>query len=139
MKPSTDLSVRPRFSTVSIMPGIETAAPERTETSSGSFGIAQLLAHQLLELAELLFDLVDHADRILAAVLAVVGAGFGGDREARRNRQFGKAISARFAPLPPRMGFIRATFGVLLAETVEIHVLLALAALPGFGHVGSPL
>jgi hypothetical protein len=32
---STVLSLRPRLSTVSIMPGIEARAPERTETSSG--------------------------------------------------------------------------------------------------------
>ena len=34
--PSTVSSFRPRFSTVSIMPGIDTRAPERTETSSGA-------------------------------------------------------------------------------------------------------
>ena len=31
-----EASFRPRFSTVSIMPGMEKGAPERTETSSGS-------------------------------------------------------------------------------------------------------
>ena len=35
IKPWTAASVRPRFRTVSIMPGIDTAAPERTETRSG--------------------------------------------------------------------------------------------------------
>ncbi len=34
--PFTDSSLRPRFKTVSIIPGIENAAPERTDTSSGS-------------------------------------------------------------------------------------------------------
>ena len=34
--PSTASSFRPRLRIVSIIPGIETAAPERTETSSGS-------------------------------------------------------------------------------------------------------
>ena len=34
--PSTDSSLRPRLRTVSIMPGMENLAPERTETSSGS-------------------------------------------------------------------------------------------------------
>ena len=33
--PCTVSSLRPRFRTVSIMPGIENAAPDRTETSSG--------------------------------------------------------------------------------------------------------
>jgi hypothetical protein len=37
-RPSTDSSFRPRLRTVSIIPGIENLAPERTLTSSGSFG-----------------------------------------------------------------------------------------------------
>jgi hypothetical protein len=36
--PITVSSLRPRFNTVSIIPGIETRAPERTETSSGRCG-----------------------------------------------------------------------------------------------------
>src|SRR5215468_2834171 len=35
-KPCTEWSLRPRLRTVSIIPGIENGAPERTETSSGS-------------------------------------------------------------------------------------------------------
>ena len=35
-RPSTASSFRPRLRIVSIIPGIETAAPERTETSNGS-------------------------------------------------------------------------------------------------------
>src|SRR5262249_33261367 len=35
-RPPTDRSLRPRLRTVSIIPGIENGAPERTETSSGS-------------------------------------------------------------------------------------------------------
>ena len=35
MRPCTVSGVSPRFSTVSIMPGIEARAPERTETRSG--------------------------------------------------------------------------------------------------------
>ena len=42
-KPSTDLSVKPRFKIVSIIPGIETGAPERTETKSGSLGSPSFL------------------------------------------------------------------------------------------------
>jgi hypothetical protein len=34
-RPSTATSFSPRFRIVSIIPGIETAAPERTDTSSG--------------------------------------------------------------------------------------------------------
>jgi hypothetical protein len=36
--PSTVLVVRPTFNTVSIMPGMEALAPDRTETSSGRSG-----------------------------------------------------------------------------------------------------
>ena len=36
--PSTESSFNPRLRIVSIIPGIETAAPERTDTSSGSAG-----------------------------------------------------------------------------------------------------
>ncbi len=43
---------------MSIIPGIETAAPERTETSSGSSEIAELLAGALLERAQVLLDLL---------------------------------------------------------------------------------
>jgi hypothetical protein len=35
-RPSTDSRSSPTFKIVSIIPGIEIAAPERTETSSGS-------------------------------------------------------------------------------------------------------
>ena len=37
------------FRTVSIMPGMENLAPDRTLTSSGSAGVAELAAHRLLQ------------------------------------------------------------------------------------------
>ena len=40
--PFTVSSVSPRFSTVSIIPGIETRAPDRTDTSSGFFASPNL-------------------------------------------------------------------------------------------------
>ena len=43
--------------TVSIIPGIENFAPERTDTSSGSSGVAERAAHPLLERREVLVDL----------------------------------------------------------------------------------
>ena len=43
---------------MSIIPGIETAAPERTETSSGSSLDAEALAGRLLEPPHVLVDLV---------------------------------------------------------------------------------
>ena len=41
--PGIVAEVRPTFRTVSIMPGIEERAPERTESSSGFFGSPNLL------------------------------------------------------------------------------------------------
>ena len=43
---------------MSIIPGIETAAPERTETSSGLSVVAEALAGALLERRDVLVDLV---------------------------------------------------------------------------------
>ena len=70
---------------MSIIPGIENLAPERTLTSSGSVGIAEAAAHLRLELGDLGGDLVVEAGR--PARLHVGPAGVGGDREARRHRQ----------------------------------------------------
>ena len=53
---TTVSSFKPRLSTVSIIPGIETAAPLRTETSSGLDGIAEPLARCLLEPREMIAD-----------------------------------------------------------------------------------
>jgi hypothetical protein len=51
--PSTDWSLRPRFRMVSIMPGIESRAPERTATSSGMPEVApNLRAHDLLHVGD---------------------------------------------------------------------------------------
>jgi hypothetical protein len=41
--PATDMSFSPTLSTVSIMPGIDTGAPDRTETSRGSTGAPSTL------------------------------------------------------------------------------------------------
>ena len=66
---------------MSIIPGIETAAPERTETSSGSSRVAEALAGPLLEPRDVLGDLVlEPLD--LAAARHVGAAGVGRDREA---------------------------------------------------------
>ncbi len=70
---------------VFIMPGMENLAPERTLTSSGSFGVAELLADLLFELGErlrdLFVDVVGHA----VLVLEIDVADFGGNGEAGRH------------------------------------------------------
>jgi hypothetical protein len=42
-RPSTERSLRPRFNTVSIIPGMENLAPERTDTKSGSSALPMAL------------------------------------------------------------------------------------------------
>ena len=72
--------------TVSIIPGIENFAPERTETSSGSSACAELAAHRLLEGGRWVLDLGAQLGRLVAGV-EVDLAGLGGDREAGRHRE----------------------------------------------------
>ena len=67
------------------MPGMEARAPERTETSSGFFEVAEFFAGHLLHLADILHDLRHDLVVDLAAVLIVLGAGLGGDGEALGN------------------------------------------------------
>ena len=69
------------------MPGIERAAPLRTETSKRILCVAELLAEFLFERGDALGDVVHEARRQLAAALVVEIADFGRDREARRHRQ----------------------------------------------------
>ena len=72
---------------VSIMPGIEARAPERTDTSSGEVTSPKRGADRLADLGERRLDLLLEAVRQLAAVGVVGGADLGGDGEARRHRQ----------------------------------------------------
>ena len=61
--PSTATSFSPRLRIVSIIPGIETAAPERTETSSGFPVVAEALPGARLEGRDVLVDLGVEARR----------------------------------------------------------------------------
>ena len=49
---STTVSFMPRFRMVSIMPGMENLAPERTDTSRGFLRVAELLAQQGFEFGQ---------------------------------------------------------------------------------------
>ena len=49
-------SFRPRFKMVSIMPGMETLAPERTETRERVLLAAEVLAGNMLQIFELFKD-----------------------------------------------------------------------------------
>ena len=82
--PASASSFRPRFRIVSIIPGIETAAPERTETSSGSPVSPKRLPVRASSLRDVLGDLVLEPRR-QAALAQVRAAGVGRDREAGRH------------------------------------------------------
>ena len=78
----TVVSLRPMLRTVSIMPGIESRAPERQETSSGFVASPNLAPMICSTLLERLDDLLAQLRRILAAVGVEVGADVGGEGEA---------------------------------------------------------
>ena len=81
-RPSTAASFSPRLRIVSIIPGMEIAAPERTDTSSGPLGVAEAEPAALLEAADVIVDLLVEAGRDV--VRGHVGAArVGRDREAR--------------------------------------------------------
>ncbi len=65
--PATVSSLRPRFSTVSIMPGIDARAPERTETSSGFVGSPNFRPTRLSTRARCVARPAASARRVLAA------------------------------------------------------------------------
>ena len=72
---------------VSIMPGIESRAPERTETSSGFFVSPNFLPVSFSSQATAVLISFKKRRRKLLAVLVVIRADFGGDGEARRHGQ----------------------------------------------------
>ena len=131
-----DSSLRPRFSTVSIMPGMEKGAPERTDTSSGSSASPSLLAHALLQVGAVLGDGVERAFRPHVAGVGVLHAGLARDGESGRHRQ----------PDVGHLGEVRALaaehpfhLGVALGHIVPVGVLAeGVDALHCFCHLTSP-
>ena len=79
-------SFRPRLRIVSIMPGIDARAPERTLTRSGALGIAEAHAELLLDARERLVDRRRELSRDLP-VVRERAAGVGRDGETGRDRQ----------------------------------------------------
>jgi hypothetical protein len=104
-KPTTVSSLIPKFRMVSIIPGIEMAAPERTDTSSGrswspnlrpisvSIDLTPLKTSGQTEAGSAPLDLWK------AAQTSVVMVKPGGTESPMA------LISARLAPLPPNKGF----------------------------------
>ena len=72
---------------VSIMPGMEARAPERTETSRGFSLSPNFLPVMRFHLDDVLHDLRLDIVVDFAAVFIILRAGFGGNGEALGNRQ----------------------------------------------------
>ena len=106
-RPSTASSLRPRFRIVSIMPGIDARAPERTDSSSGSAALPKRLpisfstkATPSRTSASISFSaaaLPCSVNTVQASVLMVKPEG---------TVMPSRHISARLAPLPPSRFFI---------------------------------
>ena len=102
---------------MSIIPGIEIAAPDRTETSSGSDGSPNRLPDSLLERRDVLADLVVEPLRNVLAARHVGAAGIGRDREPGRHgnaerRHLGEADALAAEQLAAARG--------LLVEVVDV-------------------
>ena len=105
---------------MSIMPGIESRAPERTETSSGLPGSPNFLPVSFSIKATALRIVVQQFGGILLAVLVVVRADFGGDGEARRHRQADVGhLRPGSRPCRPAGPSCRRAVALALAEVVD--------------------
>jgi hypothetical protein len=105
VSPSTDRSFSPRLRTVSIIPGIENLAPDRTETSKGSVGSPSALP---MRASSSLRCSATSASRpsgqppfMYARQASVVMVNPGGTGSSSTD-----VISARLAPLPPSRSFM---------------------------------
>ena len=91
---------------VSIIPGIENFAPERTETSSGLSvdpSVAPAAFSSFLTCSSISRSM---AAGIFCFLLVVDVADLGGDRESGRHRQPGVGHLGEAGPLPPSRSFM---------------------------------
>ncbi len=89
------------------MPGMETAAPDRTETSSGLRPRPNRRPVASSNLAEVAAHLLFQAGGPLLAVVEEGPATLGGDRKARRHRQAGPAHGGQAGPLAAKDSLAR--------------------------------
>ena len=124
--PSTVSSLRPRLSTVSIMPGIEAREPERTDTSSGLSTSPNLAPRDLADSVERGLTIGFNDFGKLLAELVIDAADLGGDGEARRDGQ----------PKPRHLGEI----GALAAEQIALRgIALGAAGAEGEDPMGQDI
>ena len=141
MSPSRVCSLSPRLRTVSIMPGIENLAPERTDTSERVGGIAEALAGLPLDLVDRLQHVVPQPLGQALAGREVVVAGLGRDGEARRHRQPGVGhLGEPGALAAEQVAHRGVTFGASAAPGIDVALGGAMGALggrgDGVGHLG---
>ena len=106
---------------VSIMPGIENFAPERTDTSSGFFDVTELVADGLLELLDVLEHLRLDGGRHLAPFGVVGAARVRRNREARGDRQAGVGHLGEVGALAAERVLHRpVAVGLARAEEVDV-------------------
>ncbi len=83
--PARNWSLRPMLRTVSIIPGIENFAPERTDTSSGSSGLRRGACPSALQRGQVRADLLGRAIGTVPRRYARQASR--GDRESGRDRK----------------------------------------------------
>ena len=102
------------------MPGIESRAPERTETSSGFFRSPNFLPVCCSSEAIAALHLLAQRRRIRPLVGVVVGADLGGDREPGRHRQPDAAHLGEVRALAAEQRLHRSVAVRLAAEEVDV-------------------
>ena len=107
------------------MPGIESAAPERTRDEHRVVVIAELLAAEVgFHLGDGRFDLRHGGFGDLLAFVVVLGTDFGGDGEARGNRDADHAHFGEVRTFAAEQFLLLAiAVGRLAAERVDILLL----------------
>ena len=102
-----------------IMPGIEAAAPERTETSSGFLSSPNFLPSFLFQHGDVLADFVHQARRAASCRSCSSGRRLGGDGEAGGHRQADAGhVGQVGAFAAEELLLLAVAFGLGLAEVV---------------------
>jgi hypothetical protein len=117
--PTTDSSFRPRLRIVFIMPGIETAAPERTETSSG-LALSPNFLPSSFSSVDILVDFIHQALRAASRRRSTGLANLGGDGETGRDRQADAGHFGQVGALAAEELFLTAVaVGLGLAKVID--------------------
>ena len=117
---------------VSIMPGMESRAPERTETSKGRSLSPSFLPTDFSTFASAASTSASSPRRISALVLGKIGADFGRDREPGRNWQTDSRHLGEIGAFPPEQR-------LHVAGAVRFAITKVINAAGGPGRFGSSL